>query len=232
MVHADPAGPADGPQSGPGVAAGAVASPRGPRWWTWLALAVGLLVFLLHVVSGPGHLDDVDAINFTLGVRDFDVARHQPHPPGYPLLIGAAKAVAGAAQAAGGRSSLVPARWTAVPVETAALSLLAMIAGGLLPAALLPLGRAVSGDRETAFAASVLAVACPLAFVTASRPLSDGPGLTAALGVQALLATAFVRQRGWRGREVPPAELAATGRLVVLAAFAAGLALGLRAQTA
>ncbi len=189
-------------------------------------------MFLLHVVSGPGHLDDVDAINFTLGVRDFDVARHQPHPPGYPLLIGAAKAVAGAAQAAGGRSSLVPARWTAVPVETAALSLLAMIAGGLLPAALLPLGRAVSGDRETAFAASVLAVACPLAFVTASRPLSDGPGLTAALGVQALLATAFVRQRGWRGREVPPAELAATGRLVVLAAFAAGLALGLRAQTA
>jgi hypothetical protein len=68
--------------------------------------------------------------------------------------------------------------------------------------------------------------------VTSSRPLSDAPGLAAALGVQALLATAFVRQRGWRGRDVAPAELASTGRLVVLAAFCAGLALGVRTQTA
>jgi hypothetical protein len=207
-----------------------VAQP--PRSWTWLALAIGLLAFLLHVVAGPGHLDDVDAINFTLGVRDFDVARHQPHPPGYPVLIAAAKVVAGAAHAAGGLSWMVPAPWTAVPVETAALSLLAMLSGGLFVVALLPLARAVSGDDETALAAGVLAIVCPLAFVTVSRPLSDATGLAAALGVQALLATAFARQRGWRGREVLPAELAATGRLVVLAAFASGLVLGLRTQTA
>ncbi len=97
------------------------------RAWTWLALAIGLFAFLLHVVCGPGHLDDIDAINFTLGVRDFDVAQHQPHPPGYPVLIAAAKVVAGAAAAAGGLSWLVPAPWTAVPVETAALSLIAML---------------------------------------------------------------------------------------------------------
>ena len=59
--------------------------------WTWLALAIGLVALLVHVVAGPGHLDDVDAINFTLGVRDFDVAQHQPHPPGYPVLIAAAR---------------------------------------------------------------------------------------------------------------------------------------------
>jgi hypothetical protein len=50
--------------------------------------------------------------------------------------------------------------------------------------------------------------------------------------VQALLAAAFAQQRGWRTRDVAPAELAATGRLIVLAAFAAGLAIGLRTQTA
>ncbi|MEO5821756.1 MAG: hypothetical protein ABIT71_14735 [Vicinamibacteraceae bacterium] len=206
--------------------------PGGRRVWAWLALVIGLFALLLHVVAGPGHLDDVDAINFTLGVRDFDVAQHQPHPPGYPILIAAGKVVAGLAHAASGLSFLVPAPWTAVPVETAALSLLAMLAGGLLIVAMLPVARAVSGDGETALAAGVIALVCPLALVTASRPLSDAPGLAAALGVQALLATAFARQRGWRTREVLPAELAATGRLVVLAAFAAGVAIGLRTQTA
>ena len=202
------------------------------RRWTRLALAIGLLALLVHVAAGPGHLDDVDAINFTLGVRDFDVAKHQPHPPGYPVLIAAAKVVAGAAHALGGLSGMLPASWTAVPVETAALSLLAMIAGAWLIVAMQPLARAVSGDAETALAAGILAIACPLALVTVSRPLSDAPGLAAALGVQALLATAFAQQRGWRARDVAPAELAATGRLIVLAAFAAGLAIGLRTQTA
>ena len=63
----------------------------------------------MHVAAGPGHLDDVDAINFTLGVRDFDVAKHQPHPPGYPVLIAAAKIVAGTAHALGGLGGMVPA---------------------------------------------------------------------------------------------------------------------------
>lgn len=206
--------------------------PPHPRGALAVALAIAALSLIVHVAAGPGHLDDVDAINFTLGVRDFDVARHQPHPPGYPLLVGAGKAVAAVAQAAGGLSWLVPAPWTRVPVETAALSLLAMVAGALLVLAIVPLARAVLGGDEPALVAACLAVACPLALVTASRPLSDVPGLAAALGVQALLATAFIRQAGWRTRDVPPAELAASGRLVVLAAFAAGLAAGLRTQTA
>jgi hypothetical protein len=194
-------------------------------------LVAAVAAVFLHLAAGPGHLDDVDAINFTLGVRDFDVAKHQPHPPGYPVLIAVGKLGAGAAHALGGLSWMVPAMWTAVPVETAVLSLVAILAGGLLAAGLFPLARAACGDDEAAVAAVLLALASPLAFVTASRPLSDVPGLAAALGVQAMLARAFVAQRGWRGREVSSAELAATGRLVVLAAFAAGLALGVRTQT-
>jgi len=195
-----------------------------------VALAAALASLLLHLAAGPGHLDDVDAINFTLGVRAFDVARHQPHPPGYPVLVAAAKLAALPVRAI---APMLPARWTAVPIETIALSLIAMIAGAAIGLALLPVARAAcGGDDEAAIGAVLIALACPLVFVTASRPLSDAPGLAAAIGVQALLATAFVRQRGWRDREVPPAELAATGRLIVLAALAAGLAAGLRTQTA
>lgn len=146
------------------------------------------------------------------------------------MLVAAAKLTALPLRAI---APVLPASWTAVPIETAALSLLAMIAGAAMALALVPLARAVCGDDdEAAIVAVLIALACPLVFVTASRPLSDAPGLAAAIAVQALLATAFVRQRGWRAREVPPAELAATGRLIVLAAFAAGLAVGLRTQTA
>ena len=51
-------------------------------------------VFLaLHLPFLPASLDDLDSINFALGIRDYDVSRHQPHPPGYPLFIVAAKAL-------------------------------------------------------------------------------------------------------------------------------------------
>jgi hypothetical protein len=59
--------------------------------------------------------------------------------------------------------------------------------------------------------------------------MSDVPGLAVALVAQALLATAW-----WRLRAVPGtdrAALVASGRLIVLGALTAGLAMGLRAQT-
>ena len=49
------------------------------------------LVAVLLVVAGvaAGHLDslpttheDLDSVNFALGVRDFDPGQHRPHPPG------------------------------------------------------------------------------------------------------------------------------------------------------
>ena len=45
-----------------------------------------------HLPFLPPTLEDIDSINFALGVRDFDVAQHQPHPPGYPVFIALAKA--------------------------------------------------------------------------------------------------------------------------------------------
>src|SRR5262249_27234349 len=56
------------------------------------ALAVVFLAFHLRYL--PASLEDLDSINFALGMRRFDVAHHQPHPPGYPVYIAAAKTAA------------------------------------------------------------------------------------------------------------------------------------------
>ena len=58
------------------------------RLWA-LALAVLFLAGHLPFLS-PG-LEDIDSLNFALGLRDFDPTRHQPHPPGYPLFIALGK---------------------------------------------------------------------------------------------------------------------------------------------
>ena len=59
--------------------------------------AAAILAFLflaLHLPFLPQSLEDLDSVNFALGIRDFDVANHQPHPPGYPLWVAAARIVA------------------------------------------------------------------------------------------------------------------------------------------
>jgi hypothetical protein len=63
------------------------------------ALALLLIFFGVHLACLPTTLEDLDSINFALGVRQFDVARHQPHPPGYPVFIALAKVSTGALRA-------------------------------------------------------------------------------------------------------------------------------------
>ena len=59
-----------------------------------LLLFLALLFFAAHLRSLPHTLEDIDSINFAMGVESFDVAKHQPHPPGYPVYIGLAKGAA------------------------------------------------------------------------------------------------------------------------------------------
>jgi hypothetical protein len=64
---------------------------RGSR--AWRAAAVLALVFLLgHLPFLASTLEDVDSVNFALGLRDFDPGRHRPHPPGYPIYMALGKA--------------------------------------------------------------------------------------------------------------------------------------------
>jgi 4-amino-4-deoxy-L-arabinose transferase-like glycosyltransferase len=50
---------------------------------TFVFLAVTAIYFLSR---SPG-LDEWDSVQFAMGVREFNLWKHQPHPPGYPLFI-------------------------------------------------------------------------------------------------------------------------------------------------
>src|SRR5207253_8547245 len=43
--------------------------------------------FALYFVTRGIGLDDWDSAQVAMGTRQFDLWRHQPHPPGYPLFI-------------------------------------------------------------------------------------------------------------------------------------------------
>jgi 4-amino-4-deoxy-L-arabinose transferase-like glycosyltransferase len=46
---------------------------------------------LVYALTRSHWLDDWDSVNLALGLDDFDVGKHQPHPPGYPIHVAAAK---------------------------------------------------------------------------------------------------------------------------------------------
>lgn len=137
-----------------------------------LAGAIVVLFVGFHLALLPQSLEDVDSINLALGLRDFDVGRHQPHPPGNPVLIAA------------GRALLF-----LVPTELQALSVLSGLAGGFAIIAMLGLFVALQdkNDRFVTWTGTVLVATCPLFWLSAARPLSDMAGLAAALAVQCLI---------------------------------------------
>jgi len=197
-----------------------------------LALVVGLA----HLPYLPAHLEDIDSVNFALGVRDFDVAAHRPHPPGYPVYIALGKVLAGAV-------GFLPGAGGPSQVEARALSLLSLVAALaaiFLTFRVFAAARRVREDRPpwlaldgVALGTAALAATNPLVWTLSARPMSDLPGLASALAAQACLATAW----WWQtppvdgDRRLSPELLVRSGRMIVLGALAAGLAVGLRTQT-
>src|SRR5438874_2953750 len=51
------------------------------------ALFLFFAAFALYFLTHSPALDEIDAVQFAMGVRSFDLWHHQPHPPGYPLFI-------------------------------------------------------------------------------------------------------------------------------------------------
>jgi hypothetical protein len=219
------------------------------------ALAVLALVFAVaHAPYLVSSLEDIDSVNFALGLRDFDVAAHQPHPPGYPVYIAIGRI--GLALVESVSASVPPSAGAA-----RALSLLSLL-GGLTAIFLLyrvlacwsrpsversgAAGGAAAGEDAVltrapwqrfdarAVAATALVVACPLYWYLSVRPMSDVPGLAAALAAQACLALAWWRQRPHASgdRRLSPERMAASGQMIVAGALVAGIAIGFRSQNA
>ena len=184
------------------------------------AIAALSLVFLAaHVPFLPPTLEDIDSINFALGVQDFTVARHQPHPPGYPVYIALGKISTSILRQAGVPSPEPRglAIWSAISGAALVWFLYGFFfAIGLAGRGMQTLGGGLQ-PAPVARWATVVAVTSPLFWFTALRPLSDMTGLAAALGAQALIASA----------------IAGTGKLRALTwgGLVTGLAIGIRAQT-
>lgn len=166
------------------------------------AVAFLLLFLAIHLALLPRTLEDLDSINFALGVRHFDVARHQPHPPGYPVYIALSKASTASLRAVG-----IDA---AAPRGLAIWS--ALGAAASLPALVL-FFTAVEGRRRLALWTAVVTAAAPLFWFTGLRPLSDMAGFAASIWALAWLA-------------------AGQRRHVFLASLVAGIGIGIRSQVA
>ena len=202
------------------------------------ALAGLALIFALaHIPFLANSLEDIDSVNFALGVRDFNVAEHRPHPPGYPVYIAMGKvvtAVAGPLMSGAAPSS----------VEARALAVLSLVAGLIAIACLYGVFSSLTAPAHSwsppwtrlsveAVAATAVTVSCPLFWYLAARPMSDLPGLTFALAAQACLMRAWQRQTpGPDGdRRLAPAQMSASGRMIVIGSLLAALSIGMRSQT-
>src|SRR5213593_130001 len=114
---------------------------RADRWDYLFAGALGILTVLSRLPYRARMLYNWDGVQFALALREYDVVKHQPHPPGYILYVGLGRVVNA---------------WLHDP--TAAYVLLAVAFSGLTTCVVYLLARAVY-DRATALAAaSVLAV--------------------------------------------------------------------------
>jgi len=201
-----------------------------------LLIAAAVVLGALHLPLLPSTLEDIDSVNFALGVRSFDVANHQPHPPGYPVYIALGKMAVPAVRAVMGEAE-------ASTVEARALAMVSLLAGLALLWGLFELFsalRATRGDErpwETvdtgAAAAALLAVSSPLIFTMTTRPMSDVVGLAFGVAAQACLARAWWWQTppADGDRRLTTTQIEASGGLIVRGAFLAGLAIGVRTQT-
>lgn len=172
---------------------------------TLLALLAAAFI-AAHLPFLPASLADLASINYAFAIRDFDVTRQQPHPPGAPLYVGAARGLTAALHRAGDPQN--------VPHALAGVSLLG---GALAMLAVFWLARVLLQSTRRAVGAAVITVAAPLVWVSASRPMPDLPAIAMALGAQALVA------RGWLGRSAPH---------VVAGAVIGGLSAGFDARAA
>lgn len=211
-------------------------APHSRRWTTWAVWLVLGGVALGHAGVLPTTLEDIDSVNFALGLRDFDPGRHRPHPPGYPVYVALGKTAAAITRAAwpGGRADRVEAR------ALAGLSLVGGLALVWLLARALSTFTQEAGSRTArpepsrrALLATLLFTACPLTWYLTVRPMSDVPGLAAAMAALVCIGLAWWRQQPAPDgdRRLDAAATAASGRMIVLGALLAGFAVGFRTQT-
>jgi 4-amino-4-deoxy-L-arabinose transferase-like glycosyltransferase len=104
-------------------------------------------------------LDEWDSVNFALALDDFDVAKHQPHPPGYAIYVAAGKLI-----------------YLVIADHAAALTLVSSLAGAAVAAMFYVLLRRQSA-WPVALGATILMALSPLYWLQSGLALTDMFGM-------------------------------------------------------
>ena len=179
-----------------------------------IVFSIALLYLTAHLPFLAPALEDIDSINFALGLRHFDPALHQPHPPGYPVYMLLGHISLPLVEMTGTRG---------VAAEARALAIWSALGGAACLIAAWFLSAAIAQERPTTNFwglgvpewATLLLAASPDFWMTGLRPMSDMPGLALAVAAQALL-----MRRG------------PSGTAITAGALLAGVATGIRVQSA
>ena len=133
----------------------------------WTAAIVCAASRFLAAARSPR---DWDEILFCFALRDYDIAEHHPHPPGYPLYIGLAKVAR-----------------LFVDTDFHALQAVNLLAGCLVLPAVFFFARSVGLRFSTALSAGVLGALFPAVWFFGGSAFSDVPSIVLVTFAVALL---------------------------------------------
>jgi len=131
---------------------------------TWILVAVS------RFIARARSAWDWDEFNFQLGLRQFDVPAHQPHPPGYPVFIAAGKFV----------------RFF-VDTDFHALQIVVLIGALFFFPAAFALARELRFGFRTALFGALIACFLPNVWYYGGTAFSDIPGVALGLFASALI---------------------------------------------
>ena len=131
---------------------------------TWIVVAVS------RFIARTRSAWDWDEFNFQLGLRQFDVPAHQPHPPGYPVFIAAGKFVR-----------------LFVDTDFHALQIVVLLGALLFFPAAFALARELRFGFRTALFGALIACFLPNVWYYGGTAFSDVPGVALGLFASALI---------------------------------------------
>ena len=146
-------------------------------------LVVSIVVALTRFLAVARSLNDWDEGLFSMGVAEYDVNQHRPHPPGYPLFVAAAKAV-----------HLLGVN------EFRCLQVIVLLGACFLFPALVMFAREIGFDFATSMCGALIFTFLPNVWIYSGSGFSDVPAATLGIGACALLLRGR-RDRRASGRE-------------------------------